>query len=58
MKICVYCASSENIDKSFIKAGEEFGKVLAENKSVRHIRGGMATREKYLKRRQEMSRYQ
>ena len=31
MKICVYCASSENIDKSFIKAGEEFGKVLAEN---------------------------
>ncbi len=30
MKICVYCASSENIDKSFIKSGEEFGKVLAE----------------------------
>lgn len=31
MKICVYCASSENIDKSFIKAGEDFGKQLAEN---------------------------
>ncbi|MDY4976136.1 MAG: sporulation transcriptional regulator SpoIIID [Clostridia bacterium] len=37
---------------------EEVAKVLAENKSVRHIRGGMATREKYLKRRQEMNRYQ
>ena len=30
---------------------EEVGKVLAENKSVRHIRGGMATKEKYLKRK-------
>lgn len=31
MKICVYCASSETIDKSFIKAGEDFGSLLAEN---------------------------
>lgn len=32
----------------------EVAKVLAENKSVRHIRGGMATKEKYLRRRKEM----
>lgn len=31
MNICVYCASSEKIDKSYIKAGEDFGKMLAEN---------------------------
>ncbi|MEE3333370.1 MAG: TIGR00730 family Rossman fold protein [Ruminococcus sp.] len=30
MNICVYCASSETIDKSYIKAGEELGKRLAE----------------------------
>ena len=28
---------------------EEVRKILDENKSKRHIRGGMATREKYLK---------
>lgn len=33
---------------------DEVGKVLAENKSVRHIRGGMATKEKYLRQKQEM----
>ncbi len=31
MNICVYCASSENIDKIYFKAGEEFGEALAEN---------------------------
>lgn len=31
MNICVYCASSENIDKSFLRAGEDFGRTLAEN---------------------------
>ncbi|MBE7043747.1 MAG: sporulation transcriptional regulator SpoIIID [Ruminococcaceae bacterium] len=31
----------------FLKVGE----ILAENKSVRHIRGGMATKEKYLKKK-------
>ncbi len=30
MNICVYCASSEAIDKSYIAAGEEFGEALAE----------------------------
>ena len=29
----------------------EVGEVLAENKSVRHIRGGMATRQKYLEQK-------
>lgn len=32
MNICVYCASSENIDKSYLSAGEEFGEALAENR--------------------------
>lgn len=31
MNICVYCASSETIDRSFITAGEQFGRTLAEN---------------------------
>ena len=31
MNICVYCASSEKIDKSFLNAGERFGELLAEN---------------------------
>lgn len=31
MNICVYCASSEKIDKSFLTAGERFGELLAEN---------------------------
>lgn len=31
MKICVFCASSENIDKSYLRAGEEFGRTLAQN---------------------------
>ena len=31
MNICVYCASSENIDKSYLNAGEAFGEALAEN---------------------------
>lgn len=30
MNICVYCASSEAIDKTYIKSGEEFGEALAE----------------------------
>lgn len=31
MNICVYCASSERIDKSYLEAGERFGEALAEN---------------------------
>ncbi len=31
----------------------EVGEVLAENKSVRHIRGGMATRQKYLEQKKK-----
>ncbi|MCH5304045.1 MAG: TIGR00730 family Rossman fold protein [Ruminococcus sp.] len=31
MNICVYCASSETIDKSYLNAGEKFGETLAEN---------------------------
>ncbi|MBQ5399026.1 MAG: TIGR00730 family Rossman fold protein [Ruminococcus sp.] len=31
MKICVYCASSERIDKSYIEAGERLGEKLAQN---------------------------
>ena len=31
MKICVFCASSEAIDKNYIEAGERFGEMLAEN---------------------------
>lgn len=31
MNICVYCASSEKIDKLYLSAGEKFGKALAEN---------------------------
>ena len=31
----------------------EVGEVLAENKSVRHIRGGMATRQKYLEQKKQ-----
>ncbi len=31
MNICVYCASSEKIDKTYLSAGEEFGEALAEN---------------------------
>lgn len=30
MNICVFCASSEKIDKSYIQAGESFGEALAE----------------------------
>lgn len=30
MNICVYCASSEQIDKRYISAGESFGEKLAE----------------------------
>ncbi len=30
MNICVFCASSEKIDKSYILAGEDFGESLAE----------------------------
>ncbi len=30
MNICVYCASSEKIDKSFLSAGESFGEAMAE----------------------------
>ena len=33
---------------------DEVAKVLAENKSVRHIRGGLATKEKYLRKKQKM----
>lgn len=29
MKICVYCASSENLVPEFYKAGEDFGRLLA-----------------------------
>ncbi len=31
MNICVYCASSENIDKAYLQAGEDFGEALADN---------------------------
>lgn len=30
MNICVYCASSETIDKKYLEAGERFGEQLAE----------------------------
>lgn len=30
MKICVFCASSETIDKSYLQTGERFGEILAE----------------------------
>lgn len=30
MNICVYCASSEKIDKTYLAAGEELGETLAE----------------------------
>ena len=30
MKICVFCASSETIDKSYLQTGERFGEMLAE----------------------------
>ena len=30
MKICVFCASSETIEKSYLQAGESFGEMLAE----------------------------
>jgi len=31
MNICVFCASSETIDKLYLKSGEEFGELLAQN---------------------------
>lgn len=31
MKICVFCASSETIDKAYIKTAEDFGRALAAN---------------------------
>lgn len=31
MNICVYCASREKIDKSYLAAGEELGRMLAQN---------------------------
>ncbi|MCR5653119.1 MAG: TIGR00730 family Rossman fold protein [Ruminococcus sp.] len=31
MKICVFCASSETIEKSYLQSGEQFGKMLAEH---------------------------
>ena len=31
MNICVFCASSETIDKSYLSSGEQFGEMLAEN---------------------------
>ena len=30
MNICVFCASSETIDKSYLQTGERFGEMLAE----------------------------
>lgn len=30
MKICVFCASSETIEKSYLQSGEAFGEMLAE----------------------------
>lgn len=31
MNICVFCASSETIDNSYLQSGERFGEMLAEN---------------------------
>ncbi|MBR1731424.1 MAG: TIGR00730 family Rossman fold protein [Ruminococcus sp.] len=31
MNICVFCASSETIDKSYLQSGERLGEMLAEN---------------------------
>ena len=31
-KVCIYCASSNQTDKSFLDAASELGKILAENK--------------------------
>lgn len=42
MKICIYGASSNAIDKSFLKAGEKLGKVIAENNHSVVFGGGAA----------------
>lgn len=31
MKVCVYCSSSESLDKKYYESAKEFGKLLAQN---------------------------
>lgn len=40
MNICVYCASSEKIDKSYIETGENFGRQLAKKGHTLVFGGG------------------
>lgn len=40
MNICVYCASSEKIDKSYIEAGEKFGLAMAQRGHTLIFGGG------------------
>lgn len=40
MNICVYCASSEKIDKTYIEAGEKFGFAMAEKGHTLVFGGG------------------
>lgn len=42
MKICIYGASSDAIDKSFLKAGEQLGSALAEGSNSVVFGGGAA----------------
>lgn len=40
MNICVYCASSEKIDRSYLDEGEKFGKAMAQRKHTLVFGGG------------------
>lgn len=40
---------TKRLSKISPSLAKEVNKVLQENKAVRHIRGGLATKEKYLK---------
>jgi len=49
-KSTVHKDVSERLKKINISMAEKVQKVLAENKAERHIRGGLATKRKYLER--------
>ncbi|MBE6741834.1 MAG: sporulation transcriptional regulator SpoIIID [Ruminococcaceae bacterium] len=48
-KSTVHMDVTKRLSKISPSLAKEVNKVLQENKAVRHIRGGLATKEKYLK---------
>ena len=50
-KSTVHMDVTKRLSKISPSLAKEVNKVLQENKAVRHIRGGLATKEKYMKAR-------